>query len=604
MSELLTEIQQLLWPRPGICTDEAMYFRRDPAKTSYAYGKDAIFFELNGTVFFDTYFNAFSVSNWTTYAVPAELFLKVRFRGCFQIRLIGYQYRNGAVIPYTLDVFDVASEDDDETVFRFVQRQECLICSFAMIAMRDNSVFLGGAYCRDADMREMSEVGLALNICTYHRERFVLETLRRLNVELMDISDSPLRNHLRVQITDNGQTLISKVQKLPWVSIVSQNGQGSAGGFARGQIEIARMAGRYGLTHMIFMDDDISLDPRILIRTYWFLRSLKKEYREYILGGELLRLNFPQSQVEAGAQWNCGMVVSTKPNLDLRRLDHILFNELPERVEYQGWWFCCVPLYNNLRMPLPVYFRRDDVEFGLRNRNFIYLNGVCVWHDEFENKPNPVNVYYDTRNRFIVNSIHCPEYDGGQAARDLTKNVVRKVLTQRYLEAKLMLRGAADFCRGADWVIANDGAAMYRELSDYAPKLVPLGECGKGFDLQDYEMNLFHIPIVSKKLKIRYWLLGFLLPARYIRSVPMFSPSPDSFHRVKKTFHYDSSSERVLVTEKKVRQSLIMLVRLVTVDVKLMKKYAGVTMQWKAGFDYYTSEEFWEKKLDLGGNYE
>lgn len=596
MSELLTEIQPLLWPRPGICTDEAMFFRRDPVKTSYTYGKDAIFFELNGTAFFDTYFNSFSVSKWETYTIHAELFLKLKFRGRFQVRLLGYQYRNAAVIPYTFDTFVIESDSGDEAVFRFIQRQECILCGFTLIAMEDDSVFWGGAYCKEK-VNSMPEINLALNICTYHRERYVLETLRRLENALADDENAPLRDHVRVYITDNGQTLSNIAPELPWAKIISQNGQGSAGGFARGQLEIEQDADKYGLTHMVFMDDDISLDPRVLLRTYWFLRSLKEEYCSYILGGELLRLNFPQSQVEAGAQWNEGNIVSTKPNLDLRRLDHILFNEIPERVDYQGWWFCCVPLSAKLGMPLPVYFHRDDVEFGLRSTGFMYINGICVWHDEFENKPNPSNTYYDVRNRYIVNSIHCPWYGGMSAAKVLIKDTVKLILTQKYSVAELALRAAQDFCRGPDWVTANDDHSYYEDISEAAVKSIPLADCQSGMSFTDYELNLFHVPPQTKIAKAKWWLMGFILPAKYVRTVPMYMPSPDCFYRAKKVYHYDSSSESVIVTEKSMGRACKILARLSSTCVLLLKCYSNAAKQWRDGVERYIDSEFWRNKL-------
>lgn len=597
MNESLIEVQPLLWPKPGICTDETMYFRRDPAKTSFSLGRDAIVFELNGTACFDTYFNSFSASKWNAHTVPAELFLKLRFRGRFQVRLLGYQYRNGTVIPYTFDALDMGSDDDDEAVFHFVQRQECILCGFCLIAMRENSVFLGGAYCKEMRPELLPEVTLALNICTYHREPYVLETLDRLKNALDRGAFASLREHVRVYITDNGQTLSGVAPQLPWVKIIPQNGHGSAGGFARGQLEIQRDADSYGITHMIFMDDDISLDPRALLRAYWFLRFIKKEFDDYVLGGELLRLHFPESQVEAGARWNGGKIASTKPNLDLRRLDHILFNEIPERVDYQGWWFCCVPLRMGARLPMPVYFHRDDVEFGLRCKGFIYLNGICVWHNEFENKPSPSNAYYDTRNRYIVNSIHCPWYGGKAAAKDLMKDAVKKILTQRYSEAELVLRAARDFCRGAEWVTEKDGPAFYGEIVGSESKPVPLADCESGMSFADYERNLFHAPSNSKKAKAKCWLMGFLQPAKYVRTVPMFMPSPDCFYRAKKVFHYDSSSESVLVTEKDMSRAIGLLARLAVGSLRLAKNFPNMAEQWRAQAEYYTSDEYWENKL-------
>ena len=56
---------------------------------------------------------------------------------------------------------------------------------------------------------------------------------------------------------------------------------------------------------------------------------------------------------------------------------------------------------------MPFFIHGDDIEYGLRlNHSFILLNGIGVWHESFENKYQPVNIYYDTRNYLIINTLY------------------------------------------------------------------------------------------------------------------------------------------------------------------------------------------------------
>ena len=98
MKKDFIEIQPILWPRAGICTEESLYFRRDAAKTAYIPGQDALVFQENGTASFDTYFNGFSYAKWKKYTALPALALRLQTRGEFQVTLFGCQYRNGAVV--------------------------------------------------------------------------------------------------------------------------------------------------------------------------------------------------------------------------------------------------------------------------------------------------------------------------------------------------------------------------------------------------------------------------------------------------------------------------------------------------------------------------
>ena len=97
-----------------------------------------------------------------------------------------------------------------------------------------------------------------------------------------------------------------------------------------------------------------------------------------------------------------------KAGLELESCEACLLNEVEESAEYNAWWYCCFPLeiVTEENLPLPLFIRGDDVEYGIRNmKQLILMNGICVWHEPFENKYSSFLEYYIIRNQLITNAL-------------------------------------------------------------------------------------------------------------------------------------------------------------------------------------------------------
>lgn len=592
----LIEIQPLLLPKSGICTEEKLYFRSENLSTADYTTWSGISLKCWDSISFNTYFNSFSLAKWHKYTCLDTLFLKLCLKGKFQVSLMGYSYRNGAVISNVLSIQTICGSGLQQIIS--FPSSDCLVCAFSLRALEDGSIFYSGAYCCNNSV-VARDIYLALNVCTYHREQYIKDTLHLLCQNILDKVDSPLYKHMHVFITDNGKSLQLNEFTSKYIHLNSQDGYGSAGGFARGQLTIMDSMDEYRLTHMIFMDDDILIDPAVLVRTFWFLRCLKETYSASILGGELLKRNFPTMQVEAGAQWLDGKIFSTKPNLDLQKLEHILFNELEESVNYQGWWYCCVPLNHELQFPLPVYFHRDDVEFGLRYNQFIYLNGIAVWHDEFESKPYSQNEYYDMRNKLIVNAIHCNHYHKRHAKKDIIKAVFKKILTYRYREALLILAAVDDYCAGVDWILNLDNKSHNEELRQKGYCSVPLCHTEIPFDQHIYETNLL-IQVKENKLwKAVHAIVGYLIPTQETTIVPMFSPSICCFYRKRYIQNYNSFTESFYITKRNFPECMLVLAALFKELIRINQTFDSAGKDWKKRYSQLITANFWKEKLQI-----
>ena len=112
---------------------------------------------------------------------------------------------------------------------------------------------------------------------------------------------------------------------------------------------------------------------------------------------------------------NSGNLIGRKIGLDLRTLDACLDNEFEEKCDYNAWWYCTIPMQyvRSDNLPLPIFIRGDDVEYGLRNmKNLILMNGICVWHEPFEFKYSSSMYYYIFRNT-LQGLCHNSDTSGG-----------------------------------------------------------------------------------------------------------------------------------------------------------------------------------------------
>ena len=182
-------------------------------------------------------------------------------------------------------------------------------------------------------------------------------------------------------------------------------------------MEILKNGNPHGITHALLMDDDITIDTESIEKTYTILSLLKDEYADAFIGGAMLRIDKPNIQVESGASWNAGNLISNKSNLNMNVTWDCLFNEIEEYTEFNAWWYCCFPMdvVSEENLPLPIFIRGDDLEYGLRNmKHLILMNGICVWHEPFENKYSSFLEYYIIRNRLVDNTFHFPDWGKAQ----------------------------------------------------------------------------------------------------------------------------------------------------------------------------------------------
>ena len=284
-----------------------------------------------------------------------------------------------------------------------------------------------------------NDVRLAHVICTCRREDAVKRKL-----ELF----SPLASdNYHIFVIDNGRTLDER--DAGGVTVIRSPNYGGSAGFARGMM----LATEQGYTHVLLNDDDAELDQSSLIRTFDFLRHLKPEHSEICISGTMLDAEHPNTVYEAGAQVANGCLVPLKHGVDVTTEEGLHALEEEERIDFANWTFLCLPasLIRMQGLPLPLFFREDDVEYGLRLKaKTIALPGVYVRHPAYTSTYRPVNYYYYARNHLIA---LCSSGDPDTSLLEkILDEAAAEAAAYRYLSCEQMIQGLEDFLKGPDHV--------------------------------------------------------------------------------------------------------------------------------------------------------
>lgn len=620
------KIQHILFPQTGRCTEEELYFRKESGCRSRAQADQKqvlvragellenskrvtfdgsagqLCMDKGGKVWFDTYFNGFSMEKWKKYTILSDLSLRLELSGKFKVTLISEEKILGDIIRTVLAEKVVEAPLKGEFTFDFPAGNGKGMYAFEMEALSDGCVLYGGSYISDIPQEKRRNVTIGIGICTFRREAFIEKNLGILRQNILENQDSPLCGHLEIFISDNGKTLEPHRLQTEHIHIYPNRNLGGAGGFTRDLLEMGKKKDELGITHALLMDDDIVIEPEALVKTWSVLTLLKDEYADAFVGGAMLRLDLQSIQVESGAVWNGGMLDPLKHGLDLKDLDGCLYNEWEEYAEYNAWWYCCFPIgvAREDNLPLPIFIRGDDLEYGLRNmKNLILMNGICVWHEPFENKYSSFLEYYIIRNQLIDNAFHCPWYGPKQLKRAAMIHCKQEIMFYRYKNVELYIRGIEDFLKGPRWLMEQDGEELHKQIMASGYKSVELKELDMPFSYPLFERNVQLEDTKKTRIKRLLTLNGLLLPARGEAIVPVADLKSVMFYRKKRVMHYDVTSKKAFVTAKTGREAWRCIFKTLQICRKISRQMPGAQKAYREEGLKLRTLEFWNEYLGL-----
>lgn len=436
--------------------------------------------DIKGDVDFLTYVNGFSACKWRKYTEIAVINLHIEAYGSGRVVARGVPIAGDE--PVLITQLPFAAKDDSAALLDIeIDADKYDFVGFSVISDGASSVRLMKAFysCRVAES-DINKVNLALSTTTFKNERYILP-----NIELVKNGiggeDGPIRDHFHMFVVDNGSTLDADGLTCEMVTVLPNLNTGGSGGFARGMMAVTEKPGEF--THIILMDDDVSVMPESLIRTFNLLSLAKGKYKDAFINGAMLSLEDPTRQYEDVSKvFNTAVYRRLKEDLDIAKLSDLLVNERTD-VEvpnaYGAWWYSCIPVdaIEKNGLPMPFFIRCDDVEFGVRNQPvYMTMNCICVWHSSFEGRFRAsVDVYQYVRNFAAMIALDDCASENYFILR-LERDIRQRLRYLDYISAEFILDGFDDYLKGPEFLENLDGAALMKANGARNEKLVPIAE--------------------------------------------------------------------------------------------------------------------------------
>lgn len=611
MSIVRFKLQNLIF-RHDVIPDEHFWLlyrgerlRYDPPKSSFSLGNGQ-FAE------FFTYFNAVSYGKWKRYTKAQKISLCIRAKGEFIIQLFGH-YCDGAGIKkefYPSRRLHLKEYRDIE--IEIPSDAQASVVGFQIQAVRNFSMQSGCWYAY-TEAEDIREVKIAIVSTTFKKESYIKKNVETMERELF-YSSEKCRDRFRFLIVDNGRTLDPDDFNSEYITVFPNPNVGGAGGFTRGMIEATHS--EWNPTHILLLDDDVTMLPESFLRTYALLSLIKEEYKDYFVGGAMLRRQQMNEQYEdVGRVLDKGYFGPVKQTMYLHQWDQVLLNEeerpMPKNT-YASWWYCCFPVsqLGENDLPLPVFIRCDDVDFSIRHKaKVITMNGIFVWHDEFKQKFSAAMEFY----MVVRNSLITQAIDGIYQDVDFIGHIMdlfdERINAFSYDDCELLLDAVEDYLKGPEFISTPQGEAIVKEKSQKNENLTDLYEAAKGEEIpsfDDIKRDLYESVSIEERKEERYDRThNFqIFPDRFFKEkfeiVPYdFFVSPAKNYKATKLLavNADKMVAHMRVRSHKRFRELMKRKKQILRDYN--KRNAEVTEQYRKAGNTFRSEKFWREYLGL-----
>ena len=467
-----------------------------------------------GRADFTTFFNALSVGKWRTYTVADHFFLHLEVRGaaCSFVQTHAQRMDIAAHELESTRLAIAASEKWQELEIPLSVEDGDILVGFVLDT--EGLLELRNSYYYTAvDSEHIRPVELAIATTTFKKEDYVTRNIDLVRTAILGSSERAA-SHVTMHVMDNGRTLDAEALSGDGIFVHPNQNVGGAGGFARGMIEA--MEQEVPATHVLLMDDDVEVSPESIIRTWNLLSIVRDEWAEAFVAGAMMSWDQPDLLWEDGGYMSyegvCGIIknyeklgLHSSPRMSAVR--SIIANETyrpnatshPDYEQrYAAWWYCCIPTATIARegLPLPLFVRYDDVEYGLRCKpRFMTMNGICIWHLDFALRYNAaVEHYQTTRNSLVIQATTgvapLSDFEG-----QLKMRLIIELTKFNYADAELILDGFEDFLKGPGFIGAPGKAEeTYMAANRRREQLIPFDELAAralaetGIDIRAYDV--------------------------------------------------------------------------------------------------------------------
>lgn len=584
-----------------------LYYRASDA----VYDEESGALSFSGEVDFSTYFNALPLCKWKCYAHIGVIKLAIEIAGAacevFFAELCEGS-NTAAVSPAPLTVsekrhdfrmYEIEIPESDAPLISIVLRSRgtCLVRSAKFLT--------------EVELGSIRSVKLALGTTTFRKEEFIVPNIEAIKREVLACGE-PISSAFHMYVVDNGCTLDANALSDEGVTVIPNANVGGAGGFARGMIA----ALDNDATHVLLMDDDVCVSPESFKRAFNLLSLVREQYKDAFLNGAMLSLEQPNMQYEDVALVRKdGVYDRIKPDLRVDCVSDLVKNEtIDVELEnaYGAWWFCCIPMsaIRECGLPLPLFVRCDDVEFGMRcEPKMMCMGGICVWHASFEGRFRAsVDCYQYVRNFLILIAV-----DGKSSERLFMLRFRRTfdiyMRSMNYESAELMLDGLEDYLKGPDYLAKVNGEELMKRNGAKNERLVPVSDLDETI-LSRVDIDCAYLGTPDKRSKLAR-LLEMLPHDRHMLPDVLLSDAPASVYystgaypakrtmRRKTLVAFDATAENghVRTMDRGRYRDLRKRYRHLKREYETRKEEVAST--YREAMPYLTSEAFWRSYLEM-----
>lgn len=579
---------------------------------------------LQGSVDFFTYFNACSLAKWKKYAGIKRVYLHLEFANeainkeyACTIQFFGRSYLDSAASSLASGVRLTSTmgktKENGSLVFDLlIPETDYEVIGFAL-DVRGGVVLEKAYYYARVAEEQINSVKIVLCTTTFLKEDYIIPNIELVKNEVLAADDVIARN-FHMFVIDNGRTLDAEALSDEGVTVLPNPNVGGSGGFARGMMEAMKHDENF--THVLLMDDDVSISTESLRRTFNLLSLATGKYKNAFINGAMLVAEEPNRQFEdVSYVVNSGAYASVKSNkYYMDQQQYIVRNEhidveIPKA--YGAWWFSCIPVsaIEQVGLPLPLFVRCDDVEYGMRAKPiYMTMNGICVWHDGFMGRSRAsVDSYQYVRNFLIMIAMtDCSSQDLFMLRMERALRLQLRVMS--YDAADLILDGIADYLKGPDYFASLNGEEVIKRNAKKNEKLVPLDELAEPYRNVSYNKRLLGDQSRIKPLLKLMRTLPYdrhLLPDVLLRDTPeavfysgLSILSPRTIG-TKTLVAIDLEGNQGAVRHMDRERYQQIMDRWKALKSELKERGDEVRAAYKEAQPYLTSTEFWEKYLGL-----
>jgi galactofuranosylgalactofuranosylrhamnosyl-N-acetylglucosaminyl-diphospho-decaprenol beta-1,5/1,6-galactofuranosyltransferase len=409
-------------------------------------------------VSFGAYFNAFAAGYWRRWSRLTEVHLKLTLEGAGRVDVYRTKsdgstiFERGVVVQgrgrQDLDLpLDLRPFEDGGWYWFDLTTDE-----------GDLVLHSGGWYAAEAPS---GRAAVAVGTPTFNRPADCVATLTAIGEDPL-----VLEAVTAVIVPDQGT---KKVRDEPGfeqaaavlgdkLRIIDQPNLGGSGGYARIMYEALEHT---DCEQILYMDDDILLEPDSVLRAVAFSRYAREPM---LVGGQMLSLQARSQLSTMGEVVDRGTFLwrnapGTEPHHDLadEPLRQTPWLHRRTDVDYNAWWMCLIPrsVAEEIGLPLPLFIKWDDAEYGLRARARGYrtatVPGIAIWHMSFLEKDDTSDwqAYFHYRNRFVAAALHGPA-NPTALLKDTLKRTLRHLLLLEYSAVALQEMALRDFLAGPE----------------------------------------------------------------------------------------------------------------------------------------------------------